>query len=79
MILYPINELMHNLTSRYELVNVVAHRAREIASEAEKDKEPLTEKPVTMALNQAWAGDLATEETETAEPAEAEADTVEAE
>ena len=35
----------------------MAHRAREIAS-AETNEEPLTEKPVTMALNEARAGIL---------------------
>ncbi len=56
MILYPMNELLHNeITSRYELVNLVAHRAREIAG-AETNDDPLEEKPVTMALNEARAG-----------------------
>lgn len=27
MKLYPINELLHGVKSRYELVNLVAHRA----------------------------------------------------
>lgn len=58
MILYPMNELLQDkISSRYELVNLVAHRAREIAS-AETNEEPLTEKPVTMALNEAQAGVL---------------------
>ena len=58
MILYPMNELLQDkISSRYELVNLVAHRAREIAS-AETNEEPLTEKPVTMALNEARAGIL---------------------
>lgn len=58
MILYPMNELLQDkISSRYELVNLVAHRAREIAS-AETNEEPLTEKPVTMALNEARAGVL---------------------
>ncbi|MGM9536970.1 MAG: DNA-directed RNA polymerase subunit omega [Candidatus Onthomonas sp.] len=58
MILYPMNELLQDkISSRYELVNLVAHRAREIAS-AETNEDPLTEKPVTMALNEARAGIL---------------------
>lgn len=58
MILYPMNELLQDkISSRYELVNLVAHRAREIAS-AETNEEPLTEKPVTMALNEAREGIL---------------------
>lgn len=58
MILYPMNELLQNrISSRYELVNLVAHRAREIARQ-ETSEEPLEEKPVTMALNEAQAGTL---------------------
>lgn len=58
MILYPINELLQDkINSRYELVNLVAHRAREIAG-AETSEDPLTEKPVTIALNEARAGIL---------------------
>lgn len=61
MILYPMNELLQDkIGSRYELVNLVAHRAREIAS-AETNENPLTEKPVTMALNEARDGVLVKE------------------
>lgn len=58
MILYPMNELLTNVESRYELVNLVAHRARELSEEAEEAEEPLEEKPVTVALNEARAGTL---------------------
>lgn len=61
MILYPMNELLTNVSSRYELVNLVAHRARELSSEAEESGEPLLEKPVTIALNEAWDGKLVPE------------------
>jgi DNA-directed RNA polymerase subunit omega len=67
MILYPINELMHNMTSRYELVNLVAHRARELAADAEESGEPLLEKPVTIALNEARDGLLEKHAEETEE------------
>jgi DNA-directed RNA polymerase subunit omega len=67
MILYPINELMHNMTSRYELVNLVAHRARELAADAEENGEPLLEKPVTIALNEARDGLLEKDAEETEE------------
>jgi DNA-directed RNA polymerase subunit omega len=67
MILYPINELMHNMTSRYELVNLVAHRARELAADAEESGEPLLEKPVTIALNEARDGLLEKDAEETEE------------
>ena len=58
MKLYPINELLHGLQSRYELVNLVAHRARQLASEAEHENIVLPEKPVTIALDEAYAGQL---------------------
>lgn len=58
MILYPMEELLQNkISSRYELVNLVAHRAREIARE-ETSEEPLMDKPVTLALNEAREGKL---------------------
>ena len=44
MMLYPaMKDLLEKIPSRYELVNVVAHRAREIAAEAEAAGEPLDE------------------------------------
>ncbi|MCD8342663.1 MAG: DNA-directed RNA polymerase subunit omega [Clostridiales bacterium] len=64
MILYPMNELLTNVSSRYELVNLVAHRARQLSSEAEREKQPLEEKPVTIALNEARAGLLKPEDEE---------------
>ena len=69
MILYPMNEMLSQVESRYELVNLVARRARQITSESQmrdndENWEPLEEKPVTMALNEAWAGKLPVEEPE---------------
>ena len=69
MILYPMNEMLSQVKSRYELVNLVARRARQITSENERrdndeEWEPLEEKPVTMALNEAWEGKLPLEETQ---------------
>lgn len=58
MKLYPINKLLGNISSRYELVNLVAHRARQLASEAEESNAPLVEKPVTIALEEANEGKL---------------------
>ena len=58
MKLYPINELLHGLKSRYELVNLVAHRARQLASEADNENVSLPEKPVTIALDEAYDGQL---------------------
>lgn len=62
MILYPMNELLTNVSSRYELVNLVAHRARQLAGEEEREERTLEDKPVTIALNEVWAGELVPEE-----------------
>lgn len=58
MKLYPINKLLGHISSRYELVNLVAHRARQLSSEADEANIPLAEKPVTTALEEANAGTL---------------------
>ncbi len=58
MKLYAMQDLLRDVDSRYLLVNMVAHRAREIAVEAERKKVSLSEKPVTMALEEAKAGKL---------------------
>lgn len=53
MLLYPpMNELLSRVPSRYMLVNIVANRARKISSEAEQTGTSLTEKPVTMAIQE---------------------------
>lgn len=46
------------MDSRYLLVNVVAHRARQIAAEAEAFGEDLPEKPVTLAIQEVADGEL---------------------
>ena len=46
------------MESRYLLVNLVAHRARQIAAEAEAYQEDLPEKPVTMAIEEVAEGKL---------------------
>ena len=57
--LYPPGaDLLKNVDSRYLLVNVVAHRARQIALEAETFKEELPEKPVTLAIREVAEGKL---------------------
>ena len=58
MKLYPSNELLGGLSSRYELVNVVACRARKIASEAETAGVPLDDKPVSIAIREVAEGKL---------------------
>ena len=55
--LYPaMNKLIEHVPNRYMMVNIVARRARQIAEEAEQNEEHLTEKPVTMAINEVAEG-----------------------
>jgi len=58
MLYPPVAELLENVESRYLLVNLVAHRARQIAAEAEAFNEELPDKPVTMAIEEVAAGEL---------------------
>ena len=58
MLYPPVADLLKNVERRYLLVNVVAQRARQIASEAEALGENLTEKPVTIAIKEVAAGEL---------------------
>ncbi len=59
MMLKPaMKDMLKQVPSRYMLVNVVAHRARQIASQAEDEGCPLDEKPVTLALNEVAAGQV---------------------
>lgn len=62
MMLYPaMKDLLKHVPSRYELVNVVACRARRIAREAELEGEPLQEKPVSIAIQEVADGKLEAE------------------
>lgn len=58
MLYPPVADLLKNVDSRYLLVNVVAHRARQIAVEAEALQEELPEKPVTLAIQEVADGKL---------------------
>ena len=58
MLYPPVADLLKNVDSRYLLVNLVAHRARQIAAEAEAFQEDLPEKAVTMAIQEVAAGEL---------------------
>ena len=59
MMLYPaMNKLTANVPNRYLLVNVVARRARQIAQHAEDIGEKLTEKPVTLAIQEVADGEI---------------------
>lgn len=58
MLYPPVADLLKDVSSRYLLVNVVAHRARQIAAEAEEFNEDLPEKPVTLAIWEVADGKL---------------------
>ena len=58
MLYTPGADLLKNVDSRYLLVNVVAHRARQISAEAEAFQEELPEKPVTLAIQEVADGKL---------------------
>lgn len=61
MMLYPaMTTLNKNVPNRYLLVNVVARRARQIAEAADEEGTPLTEKPVTSAINEVADGKIST-------------------
>jgi len=58
MLYPPVADMLKNVDSRYLLVNLVAHRARQIADEAEAFQEELTDKPVTLAIREVADGKL---------------------
>ncbi|MBE6991194.1 MAG: DNA-directed RNA polymerase subunit omega [Ruminococcaceae bacterium] len=58
MLYPPMSDLLENINSRYLLVNVIARRARQVSIEAEKLGEPLTDKPVSIAIGEIAEGKL---------------------
>ncbi len=57
--IYPaMSKLNVRVPNRYMLVNVVARRARQIASDAEETGTKLDEKPVTMAIDEVALGKI---------------------
>lgn len=61
MMLYPaMKDLLKQVPSRYQLVNMVAYRARQISSEAQEQEIPLDEKPVSIAIAEIAEGKLPT-------------------
>ena len=50
-------EVLKNKTSRYSLVIATAKRARVIAENAEEEKVIMTEKPVSVAIEEIVNGD----------------------
>ncbi len=65
MMLYPpMAELVDKVGSRYLLVNLVARRARKLASIAEETNCPMEEKPVSCAIDEVYEGKLTIKEKE---------------
>lgn len=59
MMLYPpVADLVDKVGSRYQLVNIVAQRARHISAEWEASGEPMDDKPVSIAIDEVYAGKL---------------------
>lgn len=59
MMLYPpVSELSDMVGSRYQLVNLVAKRAREISADAEEKQIPLDKKAVSSAIDEVYSGKL---------------------
>ena len=52
----PMNQLLKQVPSRYLLVNVVAQRARQVATEAEDAGISLEDNPVTIAIREVADG-----------------------
>jgi DNA-directed RNA polymerase subunit K/omega len=65
MLNVDLNTTLGNYTSRYSLVIAIAKQARKHVEEAEADHIILTEKPVTMAINELVSGKYAVIEPET--------------
>ena len=59
MMLYPpVAELVDKTGSRYQLVNLVARRARTISAQAEESGDVLEKKPVSAAIEEVYTGKL---------------------
>ena len=59
MMLYPpMAELTSKVGSRYQLVNLIARRARAISAEADEKQLPLEKKPVSIAIDEVYTGKL---------------------
>ena len=59
MMLYPpVSELVEKIGSRYQLVNLVAKRARQISTDAEEKQLPLERKAVSIAIEEVYTGKL---------------------
>ncbi|MDR3210270.1 MAG: DNA-directed RNA polymerase subunit omega [Oscillospiraceae bacterium] len=57
--LYPsLSTLLEQVNSRYLLVNVISKRARELSNASERRGEPLTKKPVSLAIEEIARGEI---------------------
>ena len=59
MMLYPpVAELVEKTGSRYQLVNLVARRARVLSAQSENHDIELDKKPVSAAIDEVYSGKL---------------------
>lgn len=59
MMLYPpVAELVDKVGSRYQLVNLVARRARKLSLDAETEPNQNEKKPVSAAIDEVYTGKL---------------------
>ena len=59
MMLYPpVADLVDKIGSRYQLVNLVARRARTISAQAEERQIPREKKAVSTAIDEVYSGKL---------------------
>ena len=59
MMLYPpVAELVEKIGSRYQLVNLVAKRARAISENALENQIELEKQPVSTAIDEVYSGKL---------------------
>ena len=59
MMLYPpVADLVDKIGSRYQLVNLVARRARTISAQAEERQISLEKKAVSTAIDEVYSGKL---------------------
>ena len=59
MMLYPpVADLVDKIGSRYQLVNLVARRARTISAQAEERQIPLEKNAVSTAIDEVYSGKL---------------------
>lgn len=59
MMLYPpMGDLVDKTGSRYQLVNLVARRARNISANAQETGDVLNDKPVSIAIDEVYDGEL---------------------